>query len=104
MLRLDFFLKLVAAAARTGDISSFLSVPHFFALEFKPGPKLIERKPESWVSVLSKMKMQDCRGARGLDPFFTRICGHSPFVLDRTRAHAHASVPVGHSWQDPSFD
>ena len=56
---------------RTCDVDLHLSVPHFFALELKPSTKLIKRKPDSWVSVLTKMKMQDCSGACSLDPFPT---------------------------------
>ena len=33
----------------TGDVNFPKSVSHFLALEFEPGTKLIQRKPDSWV-------------------------------------------------------
>ena len=104
MLHLAFFLILVVAAAHARATSFFLSVHHFFALELETGPKLVQRKPDSWVEDLSKMEVQHRRSASGLDPLATRVRSHRPLVLDRTRAHAHPSVPVGDSWQDPSFE
>ena len=97
----------VAIVAVIGPLTMlhlFKSVHHFFALELKPSAKLIKRKLDSWVSVLTNMKMQDCRGARGLNPFSTRVCGLRSLVLDRTRAHAHCSLSVRHRWQDPSLE
>ena len=94
----------VAIVAVIGPLTMlhlFKSVPFFFALELKPSAKLIKRKPDSWVSVLTKMKMQECRGACGLNPFSTRVCGLRSLVLDRTRAHAYCSMSVRHHWQDP---
>ena len=58
ILHLDFFLILAAAAAqRPSDVNFLLSVPHFFALELEPSPKLVQRKPDTWVPVLSKVEV-----------------------------------------------
>ena len=58
VLHLDFFFKLVEAAAHARATSIFPSLcHHFLALEFEPDTKLIEWEPDSWVPVFSKMKM-----------------------------------------------
>ena len=37
---------------RTSDVNFLLSVLHFFALGLEPSPKLVQRKPDTWVPVL----------------------------------------------------
>ena len=83
-----------SGSPRTGDVNLFQSVLHSLALELEPSSKLIKRKPDSWVSALAKMKMQD-----GMVHVVLFLFPHESAAI------AHLCwLELGPRWQNPSLE